>query len=45
MKEDGEAGMDIFCPDQDACVLNEAKDIQGINSGGSSNDNMEVNKL
>ena len=29
-----------FCPDQDACVLKEAKDTQGINCGGSSNDNM-----
>ena len=29
-----------FCPDQDACVLKEVKDTQGINSGGSSNENM-----
>ena len=29
-----------FCPDQDDCVLKEAKDTQGINSGGSPNDNM-----
>ena len=27
-------------PTKDACVLNEAIDTQGINSGGSSNDNM-----
>ena len=29
-----------FCPDQDDCVLKEEKDTQGINSGGSPNDNM-----
>ena len=29
-----------FCPDQDACVLKDAKDTQRINSEGSSNDNM-----
>ena len=29
-----------LCPDQDACVLKEANDTQGINSGGYSNDNM-----
>ena len=27
-------------PTNDACVLKEAKDTQGINSGGSFNDNM-----
>ena len=29
-----------YCPDQDACVLKETKDILGINSGDCSNDNM-----
>ena len=30
-----------FCPDQDACVLTEAKDTQGINSGCSSKYNID----
>ena len=33
--------MDIILSDQDSCVLKKVKDTQGINSGGSSNDNKE----
>ena len=29
-----------YVPTKDVCVLNESIDTQGINSGGSSNDNM-----
>ena len=29
-----------YVPSKDTCVLNEAIDTQGINSGGYSNDNM-----